>query len=245
MSAPGDIAYEFYFAELNEHLYLIEETKNLKEGSKMAERFVTPKAKCLWANLQEPNVSTDETIADAFQITLVLGKEHKELLDQIAALHKDAGGTQEIGDRGHPIKFHYDEEKQKIPGWYEVRFKSLAQYVDHIPTFDAKGAKILREKNFVANESVVRVSWSFKYYNTAGNKGVSLFLLGVQVIELIEWQGYSSDELGFVEEKGYEEYGGAVSQKIAENEAAKADRVEKLHEVIFQPKPTDEDELPF
>ena len=230
-----DVSYEFYFAELNEHLYLIEETKNLKEGSKMAERFVTPKAKCLWANLQEPNVSTDETIADAFQITLVLGKEHKELLDQIAALHKDAGGIQEIGAKGHPIKFHYDEEKQKIPGWYEVRFKSLAQYVDHIPTFDAKGAKILREKNFVANESVVHVSWSFKYYNTAGNKGVSLFLLGVQVIELIEWQGYSSDELGFTAEEGYEEYGGDVSKKMKENEASKD-----------QPKPADTTEdLPF
>jgi len=236
MSAPGDKSYEFhfadyqestnpafdyYFAQINDRLILMDESKLNEEGCKMAERFVTPKAKCLWANLQEPNVSDDETIADAFQIVLVLGDEykpHKELIDQICSLYADAGGKKEKGEKGHPVKFHENSEKQRVPGWYQVRFKSLAQYVDHIPTFDAKGAKILREKNFVANESVVRVSWSFKYYNTAGNKGVSLFLLGVQVLELIEWQGYSAEQLGFSEQEGYEEYGGAVSQKIAENE---------------------------
>ena len=36
------------------------------------ERFNTPKAKCLWACLQRPNVSKTGEYKDAYQISLIL-----------------------------------------------------------------------------------------------------------------------------------------------------------------------------
>lgn len=184
------------------------------EGRRMPkEKFVTPAAPCMWACLQQPNVSKNETIKPAFQIVLIMdanNKAHHELLEHIRNLHQEAVGVKDkdaAKKKGHyPIKPHVvDDEVQ--PDKYEIRFKTqadLGQYgVDSIPTFDAHGQKIYNEKNFIANGSRVRVSWSYGFYDQAGNKGVSLYLNGVQVIELIEWAGHTAEGLGFSKQEGY------------------------------------------
>ena len=190
------------------------------------ERFTTPFTECLYPFLQQPKVSREGDYEDVFQISLVLGNEHKDLLNQISSLYKASGGKAKIGEKGHPIKYHTDEEGNTVPDKFRVTFKTKAEYCDHISTFDAKGHRINREENFVANGSIVRVNWSFANYNTAGNKGVSLFLNGVQIKELVEWKGFSADSLGFDSVEGYDEYdkpfpvseepGGEVDQKMTE-----------------------------
>jgi len=174
----------------------------------MSERFTTPFVECLYPFLQKPKVDRNGEYEDSFEITLVFGnkvKEHKDLLNQIAKLQKEGGGAQEIGENKHPIKLPKDSNGKIIPDTFHVRFKSKAEYCDHIPTFDAQGNKILREKNFVANGSVVRVNWTYGFYNQGGG-GVSLFLNGVQIKELVEWEGYNAADMGFDETDGYEEY---------------------------------------
>ena len=170
------------------------------------EKFTTPFAKCLYPFLQQPKVDREGEYESVFQITLVLTSEHKDLLNQISSLYKAAGGKVEIGEKGHPIKLHKDAEGKVVPDSFTVSFKTKADFCDQIPTFDAFSQKFNRESNFVANDSVVRVNWSFGNYNTAGNKGVSLFLNGVQVKDLVEWEGYSAESMGFDGTEGYNEY---------------------------------------
>jgi len=173
----------------------------------------TPFTECRYAFLQQPNIATDSNFRDSFKITLLLNgrqKEQAELLKEITKLHKDAGGTQKTGERGHPVKYHATKEIDgdevkwvQVPDVFAVTFKSLSANRDHIPTYDMQNNDVWRENNYVANDSIVRVSWSYEFYDTAGNKGVSLYLDAVQVKELKEWMGKSADEYGFDKGEGY------------------------------------------
>ena len=159
------------------------------------EIMYTPFAPCMWAFLQEPKIDKDGEYDDAYQINIVLGHDtHADLLKQIGLLHKAAGGKVIVGEKGHPIKHHKTKNEDgtytKVPNMYEVRFKTKAEYAPlGITTLDSSKKVIFRDKNFVANGSVVSVAWSFSNYNNKGNKGVSLFLNAVQIKELIEWTG--------------------------------------------------------
>ena len=161
----------------------------------MKETFYTPAAPAMWAYLQEPKVDPDGDYPDAYQISIVLGKDtHADLLHQISELHKAAGGTAKPGEKGHPIKAHKTKNEDgtytAIPNMYEVRFKTKAEYAPlGITTLDMAKNVIFRDKNFVANGSVVSVAWSFSNYNNKGNKGVALYLNAVQIKQLIEWTG--------------------------------------------------------
>lgn len=181
------------------------------------ERFITPFAECLYPFLQEAKHDPEGDYEDAFEITLVLDhKEHAELLKQIGQLYKDAGGTVKMGEKYHPIKRHYIKEqatedgktierKKYIDNKYQVRFKTKAEFVDHIVCFDSQGKVVWKEKNFVANGSIVRVNWSYGFFNNKGNKGVSLFLNYIQIKELIEWTGsVDFESSGFDKTEGYE-----------------------------------------
>jgi len=178
------------------------------------ETMYTPSCECRWAFLQLPK-PPEGKFKSAFQITLVLDKtEHAELLRQISALNKDAGGPSGINMPKHPIKSDYewigegdDKKKNYLDGKYLVRFKTNAvgDYApDHIMTYDSQGQVMNRDKNFIANGSVVSVAWSFgTYENSSTDKGLSLYLEAVQIKDLIEWQGKDFEDLGFQKVQGY------------------------------------------
>ena len=168
----------------------------------------TPFCECMYAFLQLPKPAQGK-FRSAFEITLVLEKDkHAELLRQISALNKDAGGPDEVNKPKHPIKAYYewvgegdDRKKNYIKDKYFVRFKSFADLEhspDHIVTFDSQGTPMNRDKNFVANGSVVSVMWDFgTYENSPTDRGVSLYLNAVQLKDLIEWKGKDFEDLGF------------------------------------------------
>jgi len=179
----------------------------------MAERFTTPIAPCKYAHLQEPNVDQTGKYKPKFKITLVLDSknpEHKELLTHISNLNKTGKGLdkkEELTDADkdklntkNPIKKQKDEDGN-YTGLFEVSFKTNPDFVPSIPTFDSKGTKFANTKNFIANDSTVRVGWSYKFYEQDSG-GVSLFLHAVQVIDLIEWAGGNADDFGFDEVPG-------------------------------------------
>ena len=209
----------------------------------MADRFKTPFVECLYPFLQAPKHDKKGDYEDSFQITLVFGnklQEHKDLLNQVAALHKEGGGRQKIGEQKHPIKFAKDDNDKVIPNTFHVCFKSLAEYCDHIPTFDAQGNKILRERNFVANGSVVCVNWSYGFYPQGGG-GVSLFLNGVQIKELIEWLGHSAEYLGFDKTEGYNELDKPITDGLTEPPDPKEQSTREAQTETMK----EEDDLPF
>jgi len=57
---------------------------------------------------------------------------------------------------------------------------------DLYPQLNEIENKTIRDSNFVANGSRVIVNWGYGFYDKAGHKGVSLYLQGVQIIELAE-----------------------------------------------------------
>jgi len=200
----------------------------------MSERFTTPFVKCLYPYLQQPKVNSNGDFPDAFEITLVFGKDDKKILTQIANLHKEGGGKQKVGAPKHPIKFHTDSDGNVSKDEFRVRFRTKAEFCDHVPTFDAQGNKILRDKNFVGYNSIVRVNWTYKFYKQGGG-GVSLFLNGVQIKELIERENYSAADMGFDETEGYGEY-----EKPETN-----GMTEPPPEPNENGDPQDDDDLPF
>jgi hypothetical protein len=205
------------------------------------EKQLSPITKCMWAHLQKPNISNTGEYKDSYQITLVLDpkdSKHKDLLTTIANLHKSSGSKVELGMAKHPIKIHKDEAGNAA-GKYEVRFKT--EY-GPVPTFDAKGQPIIRDKNFVANDSEVRISFSHSFYKQGGG-GVSLFLNSVQVINLIEWQGGTAEDYGFTEEEGYSEF--LVSPEDAKKAIENDDFEPQTPAQKAQAKIEEPDDLPF
>ena len=112
----------------------------------MKESMYTPFCKCKWAFLQVPKPAEGK-FKSAFQITLVLDKtEHAELLRQLSDLNKAAKGPDKVNDPGHPIKGDWkwvgegeSKRKEYIQDKFLVRFKTNAEFTDHIVTFDSQG----------------------------------------------------------------------------------------------------------
>jgi len=170
------------------------------------ETLYTPFCECKWAYLQLPKPASGQ-YREKFEITLVLDKDkHADLLRQISDLNKQAKGPANVNEPKHPIKADYvwigegdNKKKQYIEGKYLVRFWSGTDNTDHIVTYDSQGNVMNESKNFVANGSIVSVSWSFGNYDG----GVSLYLNAVQIKELIRWQGKDFEDLGFQKVQGY------------------------------------------
>jgi len=154
------------------------------------ERLNTPPAECLWAQLQEPSHDETGEYEDNFEITLVLdtaNKDHKEFLNLIGKLHREAGGTANPNEKGHPVKNHYVKEEVTNDLGEKIMQKV---YVEGKTCFDSGGQVIFGKKgNFIANGSLVIVGFSHRPYDVKGNKGVSMYLNYVVVRQLIEWTG--------------------------------------------------------
>ena len=214
------------------------------------ERFLTPFRKCMYPFLQKPQIS--DGYKDTFKIVLKLDGQDKEdaaLLKQISELHKKAGGKQKVGEKGHPVKYEVeivkDDDEEKViavPNSYLVTFKRYADYCDHIPTYDTQNNELWRENNFVANDSVVRVAWSYSFYNTGGNKGVFLSLDGVQIKELKEWMGRSAEDLGFEVTEGYVK-NDDVEKVFDDNDGIPDEPTDDFDEQ--DGSPVEDDDLPF
>ena len=228
----------------------------------------TPFVECLYPFLQQPQIATDSNFKDTFKITILLNgreKEQVELLKQITEFHKKAGGNQKTGERGHPVKFHATKEIDgeeikwvQVPDVYSITFKSVAGKRDHVPTYDMENNDIWREDNYVANGSIVRISWSYEFYDTAGNKGVSLYLDAVQVKDLKEWMGKSAEEHGFNKGEGYtkndevekvfDDNGGTAQEPGSDLCDQDGSPVEDTQETSASgpgENPGDDDDLPF
>ena len=166
----------------------------------MLDKFESPKAKCEYPFVQKPNIDREGKYKDRYKITLIVdkeNKEHVEFLKLIAKYFKESKG------KNNPVKAHLDEDKNPT-GFGAVTFVSNAKFPDGsdkepIPTYDSKGNREERKDNFIANGSVVKVNWSPYPYKT-GEGGLSLILNGVQIIDLIPWEG---GDVKFKEEEAY------------------------------------------
>jgi hypothetical protein len=106
------------------------------------------------------------------------------------------------------------DDEGEATGNYVLKVKRDAQYTSSktgetvnvtIPVFDAKKKPIKGAK--IGSGSLVKVAFDAVPFCADGLKkvGMTLRLVGVQVIELVEWKGgATADNCGFGEEDGYE-----------------------------------------
>lgn len=108
---------------------------------------------------------------------------------------------------------HFPNTKGKMPYSKELddQNKETGNYVFKFKTknkpalFDATG-KPMQDVN-VFGGSQIKVSATAAAYSAGGNKGITLYLNAVQVIELVTGDSGSSESFGFTAEEGYEHKG--------------------------------------
>ena len=94
-----------------------------------------------------------------------------------------------------------DKSKNKDSGELEDTGLVILNFISHYPInlFDSKGTAV--ENVDIGWGSRVRVSFTLKSFEADGNKGLTKYIRGVQVIELKG--GASAESCGFGEEDGY------------------------------------------
>lgn len=124
---------------------------------------------------------------------------------------------------------HFPNTKGKMPYKKEVddTGKETGDYIFKFKTknkpavFDASG-KPMKDVN-VFGGSKIKVSGTASPYSAAGNKGITLYLNAVQVIDLVTGDTGSSSSFGFNAEEGYTHQAGETESVEFENTESSAD----------------------
>jgi hypothetical protein len=185
-------------------------------------QFTTKPAKALWPHLSSPDVTFNSK--GVYHVKLVFTPEEfetdpyngsadismKELLDKaVEDAHAKAIDGMKPAQAAKVMKaYPYDDEldaEKEETGNIVVKFKSNASYtkadgtvVDLKPRlFDPAGKPITRKIN-IGNGSILAVNASIAPYYMKSTKqaGITLYMNGVQVKELVEY-GASAESMGF------------------------------------------------
>lgn len=172
-------------------------------------RHVSPRGKSLYARVQTPDTRFDDTGVYHLDL-LVEPKQAQPMIDLIQGVldefyDKNDAIAKALSQGRKVAKASIYEEMQD--GTYRFKFKQKAQIKDkngnvydkHVAVFDAK-VKPMDEE--IGNGSTVKVSYMCAPYYTPSTKtaGVSLRLVGVQVIDLVS---FGDGDCGFTEEEGF------------------------------------------
>jgi hypothetical protein len=174
----------------------------------MAEKLYTPKGIAVypWLSKADTKFDPDGTYRTTLRIPT---EEAQELVDKIEAIHAEAqaeetkklpkGKKLKVADL--PISTVYDDDGNET-GEVDIKFKTKAKIKvgdkiieKKLPMADAKGNKITEDIQIFGG-STIRLSFNAVPYNTSAGCGVSLRILGVQVIDLVSGGG-SGGDLGF------------------------------------------------
>ena len=113
------------------------------------------------------------------------------------------------------VKEYKDEEYLKFTMPATIKCKSGEVIEMHVPVFDSVAREISKKlHNELGNGSKVKVAYELRpFYMSDKNYGISLRLVGIQVIELVEYGNNSASALGF----------GVVAGGFKASDAEKAD----------------------
>jgi len=179
----------------------------------MAKKIVynTPKGQAFWANLIKPetykNVSTGK-----YSIKIMPSAKDASKLEAFltAEFEKAIQGDKEFEGKklkGEP-NFGMSEDKDgnvlfKFKTNCEFTTKSGEVVKNRVPIFDSKGTPINCN---IGNNSIIKVAFSIRpYIMAANNYGLTMYLEGIQVLDLHEYNGaVDAGALGFEKEDGYE-----------------------------------------
>lgn len=150
-------------------------------------KFTSPKGTAQWPWLSKPDTRYDAEGKYKTDV-LVTKDEAKDFMSTAKELYVEEFGEKALSKAKWP--FMVDDET----GGVTIRAKSSKKP----GLFDAKGNVITKDLA-VGNGSVIKIAGLMQTYDAGGNKGVTAYLNGVQIIDLVEFGGSAA----FDEEDGY------------------------------------------
>lgn len=210
-------------------------------------RFATLPMTFMWPKLTKPDFGTDEypkpdgeynvkCIGDKKDVDKWIKKVGLDKLQEeaIASGKEDFAKQKPASKKANPFKVHplyvdeYDED-EKETGNVIMTFKMKASGTSKKDgakwnrrpiIMDAKGKPMVGIKSIYGG-TVGRVSFDAdNFYTGAAGAGLSKYLVGVRILELVSEGMASAADLGFEdEEDGYEFDGGDVDEEFTETEA--------------------------
>lgn len=172
-------------------------------------RFVSARGKSLYARVQTPDTRFDAN--GVFHVDLLVEPSlaqpmidiMEDILDDFYANNKDISTALAKGRTVNRAPVF----EQMSDGTYRFRFKQKAKitakdgavYDKHVAVFDSKLQPLTKE---IGNGSTIKVSYTCSPYYTPSTRtaGVSLRLIGVQVLDLVE---FGDVDCGFTVEEGF------------------------------------------
>lgn len=161
--------------------------------------LLSPESEAYFPYLQKPDTKFDAK--GKFTVSLLLDPavpEHKKFLDEIEAVAKAQFGT----GATLPIRDHVDRDGN-LTGKKLVKAASVYQ-----PKVYDSANQPWNGTQKIGGGSRIRISAQLNVYkNVAGRSGVNLYLLAVQVLDLVEPMGSGAEAYGFASGTGPAEQG--------------------------------------
>jgi len=183
---------------------------------------VSPKGYALFANLNEADTKFDNN--GVYKITLKVHQSDPKVQDFIEKINTLVNASYDEAVEKlppkkarelkcqYPYKWEEDEDTGEYTGYVMFNFKRKASgetkagkawSLPCIPIYDTKKRQV--EPN-IGNNSIVKIAYSTYNYHVAAQSmaGITLKLMGVQLIDLVPGGVMTADDLGFDEEEdGY------------------------------------------
>lgn len=162
-----------------------------------------------FAHLQSPEVFQGKS-TNKFSVSVKLAeKDKKKLLAQIDAEWQKFVESEE--GKKHKYKYEYSNGCKEYQGEDYFKFKMThiietkkGDWERKVPIFDAQGKNITDSLTGVGNGTKGKIAYELSpFYMNDKNYGVSLRLIGVQILDLVEEGDVSAESLGFGKEDGY------------------------------------------
>lgn len=193
--------------------------------------FTTPKGRAVWPKLNEPDTRFDQDGVYSVELSLA-ANEAEDLIKRIDKLF-DENLEYQRNERGAKVKpsqhrpYREEEDEEGNPtGSYLFRFKAKARYknrrtgkeIERRPKlFDATGQPCPNVN--VGGGSTIKVNANAAGWYAGGTgAGVTLYLNGVQIIDLKQWSGETAADMGFDKEDGYTADTFVAAEASAEDE---------------------------
>lgn len=162
------------------------------------ERLVTPVGEAKWAHLSTPKTPYDKNKSPQYMIDVIFDTKDPQWKVWASALQAELKALPEQIDKKTgetlkkqvTIKRELDEEDNPT-GRHYVTFKTGEKFKP--PVVDKYGDPL---NKLVGNGSKVRVAYVKNVFTGLGG-GINLYLNGVQVVELVEYESKSASNLGF------------------------------------------------
>lgn len=230
--------------------------KTKSQKNERSERLTTPIGVAVYPWLSKPDDKYDDE--GVYSVRLRIPEEEaQELQSQIQEAYDEAykaacsrEGTRKLKTDFLPWRQAVDEDGKET-GEIEFNFKSKASGINKetkeawtrkVPLFDSKRKPLDSKKVLVGTGSRIKVSFFISpWYTKKFGFGVTLRLVGVQIVELVAGGGNNAEAMGFGEEEGWE---GDEADEVTTSKEDGDESTEESDDEELDLTDDDEDEAP-